>query len=588
MVATPLRCFTLGQAWKIWRWSYFTPELASTTRRRDCGIAIAALKACGSSMDLTLGQFVHADTVQFGLSCDIYVATTLVDMYAKCGSMIQAQRVFDAMQSRNAVAWTALILGYAENGQGEVGLEILSKMRDCRCQADSTTFLAALKACGDIAAREQGRKINGRLVREESLTKACEIHARAAEAGCDSHPFVANSLISLYSRCGGVEQALSVFEKLEKKTVVSWTALMLGCVENGEAELALDLFSRMDSVSDAQAYVAALTACASVCEKSRLDGSSKLQALERGMAIHSSAARSGLDSTTNVFVSNTLVDMYSKCGSLLDGRAVFDRMSSRDVVSWNALLLGYAENGEPGLALELFEAMKQHHHPTARTFLAAFIACGNLAALQLGRSIHNELRRNHRQLLDSDPFLGNCIIDFYGKCGSMAEAREVFEAMVKNRRWRKDVVTWGALMAGYSHQGDTSSVLELFEKMVAEERIQPDAVTFLSILTACSHAGLVDQGRHYFAEMSSRYGVTPVQEHYHCLVDLLGRSNRLDEALAVVRAMPFPASAITWSTLLGACKKWKNAEVGKFAFDSWQRLDEKNATAYLLMASTTS
>ncbi|XP_024535523.1 pentatricopeptide repeat-containing protein At4g02750-like [Selaginella moellendorffii] len=171
-------------------------------------------------------------------------------------------------------------------------------------------------------------------------------------------------------------------------------------------------------------------------------------------------------------------------------------------------------------------------------------------------------------------------MDAYGKSGSMFAAQLVFESSLATR----DVISWNALMGGYSRQGDSHLVFELFAAS-QDEGLRPDNATLLCILSTCAHSGLVDKGNKYFQAMSSRFGLSPGYEHYVCMVDLLGRSNQLEQALALLRSMPMEPDVAAWRTLLAACEKWKNEKVGKIAFESAVRLGDNNAAAYTMMAS---
>ncbi|XP_024534155.1 pentatricopeptide repeat-containing protein At3g26782, mitochondrial-like [Selaginella moellendorffii] len=555
-------------------------------------------------------------------------------MYAKCGSMSDAQSVFAAMREDSVVAWTALMLGFVENGHGDLALELFDRMLRSSCRPNARTFLAALKACVSLAIARalpggenfQGtenhlarrtvldpeRTIEGtihldigetvqagdfspRTVLDSShlrkstgelhhhLERAVKIHSLARSSGCDSDVFVANTLVDLYAKCGSLDRAQRVFHSIARPTVVSWTSLILGYVDVGDGATALELFERMKiqntCQADAHCLVAALKACSLAAEKEeRATDSTKLLGLEKTRSIHSDALARGYAS--NIFISSSLIDAYAKCGSMIEARAVFDSMPRHDVICWTSLLTGYAENDEPELCLQLFSCMRSHGcSPDARTFVAALTACSSLADLETGKRIQQELSSHGFQ---NDCFVANSLIDFYGKCGCLAQAEKVFHAMGSSRR---SLVSWSSLIAGYSRQGDAQRVFDLFQAM-KDAGVGVNGITFLSVLTACSHTGLVEHGRRYFEEMVTRHAIAPEIEHYHCMVDLLGRANHLDEALEMVTTvMPFKPTVVTWKTVLGACRKWKNAKLGRVAFENLVKLDPKQDSTYLLMSN---
>ncbi|XP_024516315.1 pentatricopeptide repeat-containing protein At2g13600-like [Selaginella moellendorffii] len=426
-------------------------------------------------------------------------------------------------------------------------------------------LLAALRQCG--CSRDLGA--------------ARKIHALAAESKNLSNVFLANNLASVFLKCGSLADARLVFDAMEHRNVVSWNTLILGHTTNREAERAWELFERMGSQGfspTSRTYVAALLAISGLAEGSTgtlIDEKLvKLEFLERVLDLHSQARKK--KDLFNGFLANRLIDTYAKCGSLLDARMVFDRMASHDVVSWTSIIVACVENGEAKSGLELFESM--NIEPDARVFAAALKACSILSALQSGRKIHDEISKRG---LSRDGFLCNSLLDFYGKCGSMAAALQVFESMSSGMR---NLVTWSTLIAGYGRIGDAERVVQLFQRM-REEGVRPDGITFLSLLRACGHGGFVEKAKEFFAAMVSQYGIRASLEHYHCMVDILGQANLLNEAVAMAESMPFEASTVTWNTILGACWKWRNVEVAKVAFEASLRLDATQGLAYVLMAN---
>ncbi|XP_024544673.1 pentatricopeptide repeat-containing protein At3g26782, mitochondrial-like [Selaginella moellendorffii] len=662
---------------------------------------LAGLKACASTEELDFGRKMHDHAIQSGMIADIYIASTLVDMYAKSGSMADARSVFEHISSPNVVSWTALMLGYAENGQAEESLDLFHRMEFTGCLPNSRAFVAAIKACSLLSAKEDGKLVDGKVVKVECLEKGLEIFSRAAKAGYDRDTFVENCAIDMFAKCGSLRMARQVFDKMVTRSVVSWNALMLGYAENGGGDLALELLDSMRAEGICEpnrvTILAALKACASLAAKEDgrlVEGEAvKMNALEKGMAVHSEALKIGCELDT--FVGNSLVDMYASCGSILDARRAFDRTRWQTVVSWNSLLMGYVENGKAGLGLRLFELMQQEAlcSPNRVTFLVALKACAWLAAnedatqldgkaakqgvLEKGSAIHSQAASYD---YETDNFIASSLIDMYTNCGGLAQAQSVFDKLPVRclvtwnalilgyvesgeagsslelfMRMREDgctpdsvtfiavlkacagvaaleagkfvcgeiykagvekehavstgivdlfgkcgnvdeaeesfvstdvrsTIAWTALLAGYSRQGNTRYAFQLFQAM-QEENVLPDGITFLCLLTACSHAGLVERGRRYFEAMRSRYSIEPGIEHYHCMIDTLARTNKLSEALDMVKAMPYRKTPVAWMTLLGACKKWKNLEVGKLAFESLMELDDRDVAGYMLMGS---
>ncbi|XP_024529375.1 pentatricopeptide repeat-containing protein At1g03540 [Selaginella moellendorffii] len=542
----------------------------------DARTLVVALKACGGNgsrrVDGAMGGLeramaLHALAVSSGYGGDIYVLNTLVAVYGRLGSLADARSVFEGMENPDVVSWNAMIQSYADNFREEQALQLFQRCSN----ANSQSFVAAVKA-------------STRLPRQRTLAleTGMALHARARESGCESNVFVGSSLIDMYSSFASMADAHRVFQAIPRNDVVSWTSLVLGYAENGEPELALEFFQDMQRkgvVPNAQAFVAALKACAALAARSTAKPDEAT--LQRAMALHSQALAGG--HCSNIFVATSLVDLYANCGSMADAQRIFDAMDQLQRTSlalWNALLLGYAENGDPELVLELFPEMElelqrnQLGRPNSRSFLCAFKACGAAVALSTGKAFHARVCR--LGLLEKpDSVLATCVVDFYAKCGSLDDAQQVFDSQLSGST---STITWTALMAGYSRKGDATRVLELYREMEAGG-IEPSSATLLSILTACNHAGKLEEAKLLFAAMRTKYGITPGIEHYHCVIDVLGRADDVRGALEMASAMPCEADAVTWMTLLGACWKRKDAAIAKVVFDALLNRDGSSSVA---------
>ncbi|XP_024519991.1 uncharacterized protein LOC112342430 [Selaginella moellendorffii] len=559
---------------------------------------IAAVKACSSCAEkeeareilgravkiksLEQGRALHSRVARAGFVRDLAVANSLVDMYSKCGSMEDAQKVFESMRQRDVISWTSIISGYAQAGEAEFALKLYSRMQDEGCGPDRVTLLAALKACASLAEGEKDGPS-----RQKWLEQGRVIHSKAVASGNQSDHFVANSLLDFYAKCGSMEDACTVFQAMGRHSSISWKCMILGYVHNGESEQALEFYKRMQStgcVADRVTLLATLKACSTLtaagaseealgtAEKERLV-KFRLKCLETGARIHSQAG------TLDLAVANSVIDLYAKCGRITLARNLFESLPQKNTVSWNCIIIGYAECGEGAVSLELYRQMRHTSGcaPDAGTFVAVLKACSSLVALEFGRQIQMEARSFG---LERDPIVANALVSFFAKCGSMAEAEEVFSSILK-----KDLVTWSSLIAGYSCRGDATRVLDLFERMEKVGGVKPDGVTLLSVLTACSHAGLVDRAKDEFRAMLRKHGIAPTIQHYTCMVELLGRANQLDEAVKLVKGMSCKPDVVIWKAVLGACWKWKNVALGRLAFESIMELDNQNAPAYVLMAN---
>lgn len=510
---------------------------------------VALLKACIKLKDVEQGRSIHAHVSNQGLlRKDAYVGCSLVDMYAKCGALINAQQVFDVLPVRSVVSWTALITAYITNEDGEKALECFEQMQREGLSSDAITYACSLKACSSIKSIDKGR----------------QIYCNLTKKGLEKDSAIGSTLVDMHAKCKSIAEAQKVFNMLPSRNVIAWTALISGYTDHGHGKEALDCFRQMRQEGvypDAVTYICSLRACGLI------------KASQSGQALHAEISRKGLED--NLLVGSTLVDMYAKCGLLSKARAVFDKLPVQDVVLWTTLMDGYAEHGSGEEALSFFEQMhRQRISPTMGTFVCGLKACSNIGSPFKGQELHCEITQKgfERELL-----VGNTLVDVYAKCGLLPDARHVLDKLPI-----RDVITWTALITGYAQRGETESMFFTFERMVGDGT-KPNLTTFISLLNACNHAGLLEKALTYFEAMCNEYGLIPTLDHYACMIDLLSRAGHTGKVLAMIKKMPFQPGIIVWHIVLGACKKWGNVVLGRHAFENAVRLDEKDASAYITM-----
>uniref|UniRef100_A0A0D9WKZ7 DYW domain-containing protein n=1 Tax=Leersia perrieri TaxID=77586 RepID=A0A0D9WKZ7_9ORYZ len=508
------------------------------------------LKLCAGRGDLATGRAVHAQLAARGLDTESLAATALANMYAKCRRPADARRVFDRMPVRDRVAWNALVAGYARNGMASVAMEMVGRMQEDGERPDSVTLVSVLPACGNARAIDACR----------------EVHAFALRAGVDELVNVSTAILDAYCKCGDVRAARAVFDWMPVKNSVSWNAMIDGYAENGDAKEALALFKRMVGegvdVTDAS-VLAALQACG------------ELGCLDEGRRVHELLVRIGLDS--NVSVMNALITMYSKCKRTDLASQVFDELGNRTRVSWNAMILGCTQNECSEDAVRLFTRMQlENVKPDSFTLVSVIPALADISDPLQARWIHGYSIRLH---LHQDVYVLTALIDMYAKCGRVNTARNLF-----NSARERHVITWNAMIHGYGSHGFGKVAVELFEEMKSIG-IAPNETTFLSVLSACSHAGLVDEGRKYFTSMKEDYGLEPGMEHYGTVVDLLGRSGKLEEAWAFIQKMPVDPGISVYGAMLGACKLHKNVELAEESAQKIFELQPQEGVYHVLLAN---
>eukprot|EP01018_Ginkgo_biloba_P028329 Gb_03597 [translate_table: standard] len=543
------------------------------------------LKACAHLQALQRGKEIHDYIIRGGFESDVFVGNALTDMYAKCGSLEDARSVFDKMSQRNVASWNAMIAGYAQIGLGHEAMKLFNQMQMARLEPDviswtaiiagyvqngydeeafnlfhqmqlvgvqptSVTVSSILPACAHLAALQQGK----------------EIHSYIIRMGIETDVFVGSALVDMYGKCQSIEDARQLFDKMSHKNVVSWNAMITGYVQNGYGDLALNLFDQMQ-LSTVKPNSVTISSVLPACTQSA--------ALQQGKKIHEYIIRNRIE--PNVFVGSALVDMYAKCGSIEKARHVFDKMSQRNVVVWNTMIAGYAQNGHGGEALKLFHDMQlAGTKPNSVTMASLLPACSHITALQQGKEIHGYIIRSG---FDSNVFVGSALVDMYAKSGSINYACHVFEKMSQ-----QNVPSWNAMITAHALHGHGKDSLTLFNRM-QQTGLMPDHVTCTSVLSACTHAGMVSEGLEFFNCMSRDYHIMPSVEHYACVVDLLGRAGRLDEAYDIINKMPFEPTASICGALLAACRVHCNIELGERMAEHLFELEPENAGNYVLLSN---
>ncbi|VFQ74193.1 unnamed protein product [Cuscuta campestris] len=453
-----------------------------------------------------------------------------------------------------AAPWNAKLQELSRQGQFQEGLSLYRRMLRSNASPNAFTFPFALKSCAAL-----------------SLALAGELlHCHVVKSGCESEPFVQTALISMYCKCGLVEDAYKVFDQNphSRKLTVCYNALISGCVKNSDFKNGVFLFREMRSAGVAISAVTML---------GLVSGCNAPMFLDIGMSFHSLNVKCGLD--TYLAIVNCILTMYLRCGEIELARNLFDHTSKKDVITWNAMITGYAQHGRAPHVLKLYEEMESSGpRPDQVTFVAVLSACADLGAKKTGFEV--EKRIESRGPAFSNTFLKNGLINMYARCGDVARARAIFDDTPE-----KNLVTWTCMIGGYGTHGQGDTAARLFDEMISSGT-RPDKTALVAVLSACSHAGLTERGLSYFSMMKTDFGLEPGPEHYSCAVDILGRAGRLQEAYQLILSMKTtkPDGAV-WGALLGACRIHKNAELAEVAFDNVVQVDPTNTGYYVLLSN---
>jgi len=519
----------------------------------DFSTYASLLQACVKQKALAEGRLLdtHMTNRGFTFTHDLFLGNTLVSLYTKCGSLREARRVFEQMPRRNVVSWTVMIAAYAKQGCSDEALAMFHQMKLAGIVANQFTFASVLPACANLGFLEEGKRMHDEIIRRQ----------------LESDVFVGSALVNMYVKCGNLDKARQVFDKMPERNVVSWTTMVAGYAQNGQIEEASKLFQKMPerNVASWNAMIAGYAQRGRVDEARKLFGEMPKRDVVSWTSMIAGCAQNGnVDKALKLFEQmpekdlvswNTMVTGYVQNGLVDEAFKLFEKIPQRDVVSWNTMIAGYAQNGYFDEALKLFQRMQLTKvKPNAETFPSVLPACANLAALEPGKVLHLYIIKSG---FESDVFVGSTLIDMYAKCSSIGDASKVFDGMST-----RNVVSWNAMIAAYAIHGCGKQALDLFEQMKHFDT-SPNQVTFVGVLSACCHAGLVSEGRQYFNSMSVDYHITPVMEHYCCMVDLLGRTGCLDEAHDFINKMPIEPDTAVWQSLLGACRIHANVDLGE-------------------------
>ncbi|KAJ4977574.1 hypothetical protein NE237_008354 [Protea cynaroides] len=516
---------------------------------------------------------------------------SIIAAYSQNGLFEEASDWFFKLQSSdnftpNVVSWTALISGNVQNGCSSRALQIFKQMVIEGVEPNSITIASVVSACTNLSLSQHGKEIHAYCIKTEGL---------------DLDVLVSNSLVDFYAKCRDLEVARKNFNRIEQKDLVSWNAMLAGYALKGCREEAIELIKEMESqgiepdivtwnglITGYTQFGDGKTALEFFCKmyatginpnittiSGALAACAQVKDLRLGKEIHSFVIRNQFEMSTGV--GSALISMYSGCQHLELACSVFNELTTRDVVIWNAIITACSQSGQGISSLNMLRDMQLHNvEPNMVTMVSALPACARLAALQQGKEIHQFIIRHE---LDVCSFIWNSLIDMYGRCGSIKAARRVFDMMPQ-----RDLVSWNVMIAGYGMHGFGMDAVNLFRHLRATG-LKPNHYTFTNLLSACSHSGLIDEGWGYFEMMKSEYSLEPAVGQYACMVDLLARAGQFVETMAFIKEMPLEPNSAVWGSLLGACRIHLNPELAEYAAGYLLELEPQNSGNYILLAN---
>ncbi|XP_022888726.1 pentatricopeptide repeat-containing protein At3g49170, chloroplastic-like [Olea europaea var. sylvestris] len=517
----------------------------------------AVIQACSNKEYAWVGVVILGFVLKTGyFEADVCVGCALIDLFAKGFNDLElAKNVFDEMPEKNSVSWTLMITRCSQLGLPENAIELFRDMVLAGFTPDRFTFSSVLSACSELGWLFLGQQLQCWVIKNGLCSDVC--------VGC--------SLVDMYAKCSvnsSMDDSRKVFDRMPEHNVMSWTAIITGYVQNGSFEKeAIELYCRMMIESRVKpnqfTFASVLKACGNLFNA------------DLGEQIYNHVVKLGLASVN--LVGNSLISMYAKTDRMEDARKAFEFLFERNLISYNALIDGYARNSESNEAFELYTHIDGSRIGLdAFTFASLLSGAASVGAVGKGERIHVQLLKSG---FESNQCVANALISMYTRCGNIEAAFQVFEQMED-----RNVISWTSIITGFAKHGFAKRSLELFKQML-DFGAKPNEVTYIAVLSACSHAGLIDEGWRYFHLMYKEHRIHPRMEHYACKVDLLGRSGFLEKAIQFIESMPFMADTLVWRTLLSACRVHGNAELGKDAAEMILEQDPNDPAAYILLSN---
>ncbi|KAI3446081.1 hypothetical protein Pfo_002746 [Paulownia fortunei] len=551
---------------------------------------------------------------------NVFSWNTIINAYIKCQNFSKAKGLFDSSPCKDSVTYNSMISGYARSdGYESEAIELFIQMQfdNVTARIDEFTLTTMLNLVAKLRVLHYGRQVHSFMVKSGNdlsgfaLSSLIDMYSKCgsfweacrAVNGCGGEGLVdlvvKNALVAACCREGKLDMAREIFlSNPESNDNVSWNTMISGYVQKGCEEEAVELFKHMAEEGfrwNEHTFASLLTAC------------SALKSLKLGKEVHAWVLKEGM--CLNPFISSGIVDIYCKCGNMryaesvhetvgmgnifaitsmivgysakgdmLEARRLFDSLAEKNFVMWTAIISGYVKLQQCEDAFVLFReyASKETTVPDAVILVSLLGACAIRASVDPGKQIHAYILRMG---ITMDEKAISALIDMYSKCGFILYAQRMFR-----RVSIKDTVIYNVMIAGCAHHGYEYETIRLFEEMIGQG-LQPDAVTFIALLSACRHCGLVEAGENYFLSMTKDYAIPPEIDHYACMVDLYGRSNQLEKAVAFMEKMPIQLDPIILSAFLNACRANRNLELARLAENKLLEIEGDNGARYFQLAS---
>ncbi|PUZ56597.1 hypothetical protein GQ55_5G336700 [Panicum hallii var. hallii] len=548
---------------------------------------------------------------------DAAARNTLLAALARAGHLERAQRLLEDMlhSHRDTISYTTVVTALARAGHAGRAVAVF------RCMLAEDVVPSEVTLAGVVTA----------FARHGAPMTVAVAHGVALRRGLDEFVIVATNLVHAYAVVSDLCYARAVFDRMPDRTTVTWNAMLNGYVKAGMMKMAAEMFWRIperdevswltmidgyiraDLISDAlNAYVHMVHEVDANGNETLLvdlvKACARYSLVSEGQQLHSVILKNGFDA--HAFVQATLIHFYGCSGliglaqmqfrlsdkshiaswnALLAGlvrrdlmqeaQQLFDDMPERDTISWSTLISGYVLNGCSDLALQLFFSMLNAGvDPNEITLASALSAVSESGTLDQGRWIHDYIINRSIRVTDN---LNAGLIDMYAKCGSIADAVQLFNHASDKL---SSISPWNAMICSLAVHGYAHMSLDLFSQL-RRTGIKPNSITFIGVLNACCHTGMVAEGKQHFGSMMKEFGIQPTIKHYGCMVDLLGRAGYLEEVEQLVTMMPIKADKVLWGSILSAARAQGNVGLGEKAAKELAKLDQTHGASKVALSN---
>ncbi|KAL4180356.1 hypothetical protein AMTRI_Chr13g91720 [Amborella trichopoda] len=528
-------------------------EISKATKSQHISFLAYLLQKFANSNSIRQGQPLHALILTTIPETPPFLNNNLLSMYARCGHLEDAQKVFDTMSERTIVSWNSLIAAYSHSSNhhhASFALFLSLKMATHDgLKPNNSTFASLLLASSFLDESSHGETI----------------HSQCIKSGFSDDLRAQTSLIGFYSKFGNLGSANQVFNGICNPDTISWNSIIIGHLQNESTKQGLHLFCNMvrtGTKPNCFTFAMALNTCSK-----RMDGLG-------GKSIHAQIIRT--DCFVDVSLQNALIDMYCNCGERTKAFAIFSEIVDPDLVSWNSMIAGFAEDGKRERAMDLFTELRKGERPDEYSFAAIVSTIGALPAQCYGKPLHAQILKGG---YESSIFTGSTLIDMYFKNREADSANKIFDGMGE-----RDAIVWTEMITGHALIGHGDMAIKYFCNMERQGH-KPDQFALSSVLSSCADLASLQKGEIIHSKVI-KLGYDNDNIICGSLIDMYSKSGNLIGAIMAFSGVAEP-DLECWNAMLGGYSHHGNAEE---AFEIFNRMVKRGiepdqVTFVLLLSS---